>query len=114
VLDSADVSEQRASYSVPDSVPIESEEERAAREQGEIVALDAVGDYEASRRICDAGGCTWRHCLSESELESEGVVCTCCCVGVCVCVCMCARAPSMCVRENLYLHFLNFVCVCVC
>ena len=36
MLDSADVSEQRASYSVPDSVPIESEEERAAREQDEI------------------------------------------------------------------------------
>jgi hypothetical protein len=22
--------------------------------------------------------------------------------------------PSICVRENLYLHFLNFVCVCAC
>jgi hypothetical protein len=22
--------------------------------------------------------------------------------------------PSICVRENLYLHFLNSVCVCVC
>jgi hypothetical protein len=29
-------------------------------------------------------------------------------------VCARARAPSICVRENLYLHFLNFVCVCVC
>jgi hypothetical protein len=26
---------------------------------------------------------------------------------------MCARATSICVRENLHLHFLNFVCVCV-
>ena len=31
-LDSEDVSEQRASACLPDSVPIESEEERAARE----------------------------------------------------------------------------------
>ena len=30
-----------------------------------------------------------------------------------VCVCVCARATSICVRENLYLHFLNFSCVCV-
>jgi len=43
VLDSEDVSEQRASASLPDSVPIESEEERTAREQDEIDALDAVG-----------------------------------------------------------------------
>ena len=26
---------------------------------------------------------------------------------------MCVRATSICVRENLYLHFLNFSCVCV-
>ena len=30
-----------------------------------------------------------------------------------MCVCACARATSICVRENLYLHFQNFVCVCV-
>jgi hypothetical protein len=29
---------------------------------------------------------------------------------VCVCVCV----PSVCVLENLYLHFLNFVRVCAC
>jgi hypothetical protein len=38
--------------------------------------------------------------------------CVCLCVFVCVCVCVCV--PSICVRENLYLHFLNFVCVCAC
>ena len=27
---------------------------------------------------------------------------------------MCVCVPSICVRENLYLHFLNFVCVCAC
>ena len=49
VLDSEDVSvsEQRASASLPDSVPIETEEECAAREVDEMAALDAVGDYEA-------------------------------------------------------------------
>jgi hypothetical protein len=40
--DSEDVSEQRASASLPDSVPIESEEERAAREEDKMAALDAV------------------------------------------------------------------------
>ena len=35
-LDSEDLSEQRASASLPDSVPIESEEERAAREADEM------------------------------------------------------------------------------
>ena len=39
--DSEDVSEQRVSASLPDSVPIESEEERAARERDEMAALDA-------------------------------------------------------------------------
>jgi hypothetical protein len=38
VIDSEDVSEQRASASLPDSVPIESEEERATREQDEMAA----------------------------------------------------------------------------
>jgi hypothetical protein len=51
-LDSAeDVSEQRASASLLDSVPIESEEERAAREEDEMAALDAVGDYEADPTV---------------------------------------------------------------
>ena len=86
VLDSVDVSvsEQRASASLPDSVPIETEEECAAREEDEMAALDAVGDYEADP--CDAGGCVSRHCLQ----DYEGVVCMCCCV--CFCVCVCARA----------------------
>jgi len=50
-LDSEDVSEQRASTSLPDSVPIESEEERAAREADEMAALDAVGNYEADQNV---------------------------------------------------------------
>ncbi len=51
--DSEDVSEQsqRASASLPDSVPIESEEERAARKKDEMAALDAVGDYEADPTV---------------------------------------------------------------
>jgi hypothetical protein len=50
-LVSEDVSEQRASASLPDSVPIESEEECAAREEDEMAALDAVGDYEADPTV---------------------------------------------------------------
>jgi hypothetical protein len=51
VPDSEDVSEQRASASLPDSVPIESEEERAAREADEIAVLDSVGDYEPDATV---------------------------------------------------------------
>ncbi len=50
-LDSEDVSEQRASASLQDSVPIELEEERASREKDEMAALDAVGDYEAAPTV---------------------------------------------------------------
>ena len=46
-----DLSVQRASASLPDSVPIESEEERAAREEDEMAALDAVGDHEADPNV---------------------------------------------------------------
>jgi hypothetical protein len=90
-LDSEDVSEQRASASLPDSVPIESEEERDAREEDEMAALDAVGDYEADPTVMLEDVAS-RHCLH----DSKGVECMCCCVGVCVCVRARTRAPSMC------------------
>ena len=115
---SEDVSKQRASASLPDSGPIEFEEERAAREEDAMAALDAVGDYKAYATVMLEGAS--RHCLLQ---DSEGVVCMCCyvcvvCVCACVAVlvlCVCARARDVeCVRENLYLPFLNFVCVCVC
>ncbi len=44
----------------------------------------------------------------------------CACLSVLVIVCVfecvfeCACSPSICVRENLYLHFLDFVCMCAC
>ena len=35
-------------------------------------------------------------------------------LNVCVCVCVSQCVPCICVRENLYLHFLIIVlCVCV-
>jgi hypothetical protein len=100
-LDSEDVSEQRASASLPDSVPIESEEERAVREAAEMTVLDAVGDYEADPNV----------------MLEEGVSCACVPVlafaCVCVCVCVCVRATSICVRENLHFALSDF-CLCVC
>ncbi len=36
---------------MPDSVPIESEEERVVREEDEMAALDAVGDYETDPTV---------------------------------------------------------------
>ena len=73
-LDSEDVSEQRASASLPDSVPTKSEEERAAREADEMAVLDAVGDYETDPNVMleDVPQDT-RHRLE----DSEGVECMC-------------------------------------
>ncbi len=50
---------------MPDSVPIESEEERAAREADEMAALDTVGDYEADPNVIRALQLWWinRHAL---------------------------------------------------
>ena len=109
-LDSEDVSEQRASASLPDSVPIESEEERAAREADEMAALDAVGDYEADPNVM------LEDVPQDIVIKTLKVSCACVPVLVfaCVCVCVCVRATSICVRENLHLHFLIFVCVCAC
>jgi hypothetical protein len=112
VFDSEDVLEQRASACLPDPVPMESAKEHAAREQ-EIAALDAVGDFDADEN--DAGGCASRYCHQDSEGKRRAGVYVLVFSCVCVCVCVCVRARAVyiiCVRENLYLHFLNlFVCV---
>ena len=92
--------------SLPDSVPIELEQELAAREEDEMVVLDAVGDYEADPTVM----------LEDvpQDIVFKTLKVSCACVGVLVCWCVSVRATSICVRENLYLHFLNFVCVCAC
>jgi hypothetical protein len=83
VLDSEDVSEQRVSASLPDSVPIESEEERAAREADEMAALDAVGDYEADPNVM----------LEDvpQDIVIKTLKVSCACVPVLVFVCVCVR-----------------------
>ena len=52
------------------------------------------------------------------DIVMKNLKVSCACVPVlvfaCVCVCACVRATSICVRENLRLHFLIFVCVCAC
>ena len=85
-LDSEDVSEQRASTSLPDSVPIESEEERAAREADEMAAFDAVGEDEADPNVM------LENVPQDIVIKTLKVSCMCSCVGVCVCVCVCVRA----------------------
>jgi hypothetical protein len=85
------VSEQRASASLPDSVSIESEEERAAREVDEMAALDSVGDYEADPNVM------------QKDVPQDIVIKTlkmpCACVPVlvfaCLCVCVCVRARDV-------------------
>jgi len=102
VIDPEDVSEQRASASLPDPVPIESEEQCAAREQDEIAALDAVGDYEADatvmledvpKDIVIKNLKVWCACVSVLKFLCW---CVCVCVLVCVCVCVCVCVPFMC------------------
>ena len=98
-LDSEDVSEQRASASLPDSVPIESEEERAAREADEMAALDAVGDYEADPNVM------LEDVPQDIVIKTLKVSCACVPVLVfaCVCVCACARRRYVFVR----------ICICI-
>ena len=80
------MSEQRASASLPDSVPIESEIERAAREQDEIAALDAVGGYKADATVM------------LEDVPQDIVIKTlkvwCACVSVLVFACVCVRAST--------------------
>ena len=98
------MSEQRASASLPDSVPIESEEERAAREADEMAALDAVEDYEADPNVM----------LEDvpQDIVIKALKVSCACVPVlvfdlfacvCVCVCACARRRYVFVR----------ICICI-
>ena len=93
-LDSEDVSEQRASASLPDSVPTESEEERAAREADEMAALDAVRDYEADPNVM------MEDVPQDIVIKTLKVSCACVpvLVFVCVCVCACARRRYVFVR----------------
>ena len=88
-LDSEDVSEQRASASLPDSVPIESEEERAAREADEMAALDAVGDYEADPNVM------LEDVPQDIVIKTLKVSCACVPVLVFACVCVFVRARDV-------------------
>jgi len=92
-LDSEDLSEQRASAPLPDSVPIESEEERAAREADEMAAIDSVGDYEADPNVM------MEDVPQDIVIKTLKVSCACVPVLVlvfaCVCVCVCVRARDV-------------------
>jgi hypothetical protein len=70
--------------------------------------LEGVGDYEADPTV------TLEDVPQDIVFKTLKVSCACVAVVVFACVCVCARATSICVRENLYLHFLNFVCVRAC
>ena len=89
-LDSEDVSEQRASASLPDSVPIESEEERAAREADEMAALDDdVRDYEADPNVM------LEDVPQDIVIKTLKVSCACVPVLVFACVCVYVRARDV-------------------
>jgi hypothetical protein len=86
------VSEKRASASLPDSVPIESEEERAARQADEIAemaALDAVGDYEADPNVM------LEDVPQDIVIKTLKVSCACAPVLVFACVCVYVRARDV-------------------
>jgi hypothetical protein len=109
-LDSEDVSEKRTSAPLPDSVPIKSEEERAAREEDEMAALDAVGDYGADATVM------LEDVPQDMVFKTLKVSCACVAVLVfaCVCVCVCACARRRYVFVRIVFAFLDFVCVCAC
>ena len=100
VLDSEDVSvsEQRASASLPDSVQIESAEERAAREQDEMAVFDAVGDYEADPTE------TMEDVPQDIVFKTLKVSCAFVAVLVFACVC-CVRAQ----RRYVFVR----ICTCI-
>jgi hypothetical protein len=102
-LDSEDVSEQRASASLPDSVPIESQEERAAREADEMAALDAVEDYEADPNVM------LEDVPQDIVIKTLKVSCACVPVLVLVfaCVCVCVRARAR--RRYVFVR----ICICI-
>ena len=77
-LVSEDVSEQRAPGSLPDSVPIESEEERAAREEDEMAVIDAVGDYASKKNMRNDHTTRCDHTISKkwTFVHTENVLIT--------------------------------------
>ena len=75
---------------MPDSVPIESEEERAAREAAdEMAALDAVGDYEADPNVM------LEDVPQDIVIKALKVSCACVPVLVFACVCVYVRARDV-------------------
>ncbi len=98
-LDSEDVSEQRASASLPDSVPIESEEERAAPQEDEMAAFDTVGDYEADPTV------TLEDVPQDIVFKTLKVSRACVAVLVFACVRVCVRAR----RRYVFVR----ICICI-
>ena len=83
------MSEQRASASLPDSVPTESEEERAAREADEMTALDTVRDYESDPNVM------LKDVPQDIVIKTLKVSCACVAVLVFACVCVFVRARDV-------------------
>jgi hypothetical protein len=86
---------------------------------GEFKVQQVKGLFDIYGKDIEKGGQLYPALLSDSTLDQfevyKTLVCErdwgkrrflCWCLRVCVCV------PSICVRENLSLHLLNFVCVC--
>jgi|LauGreDrversion2_3_1035106.scaffolds.fasta_scaffold134334_1 hypothetical protein len=103
--DSEDVSEQRAFGFLPNSVPIESEGERAAREEYEMAALDAVGNYEADPTVMQED--VFKTLFSRLSRCRVHVLLSWC---LRVCVCACARRQYVIVR----ICICNFCILCLC
>ena len=86
-LDSENVSEQRASASLPDSVPIESEEERAAREADEMAAL-MLSEIMRQTQMLEG-------VPQDIVIKTLKVSCACVAVLVFACVCVFVRARDV-------------------
>ena len=84
---------------MPNSVLIESEEERAAREEDKMAALDAVGNYEADPTV------TLEDVPQDIVFKTLKVSCACLAELVFACVCVCARARRR--------YVLMRICICI-
>jgi hypothetical protein len=75
-----------------------------------MTVLDSVGDYETDLNVM------MEDVPQDIVIKTLKVSCACVPVLVfaCVFVCVCVHTTSICVRENLHLHFLIFVCVFAC
>jgi hypothetical protein len=90
----------------------------ASRSEAASAALSSSAScarFHDNGMMDDSAPCRLEDVPQDIVIKTLKVSCACVPVLVFarVFVCVCVRATSICVRENLHLHFLIFVCVCM-